>query len=176
LDHNPYDAPTVDVADAPAATDQRELAGKGRRFLNLIIDSFCYYFAVLLVSFAMAIANPSLLENSLLGALVSLGTMLCYYVGFEVLFGRTIGKLLTGTRVVTLSGARPRFGQVVIRSLSRMVPFEPFSCLSDPPVGWHDQWSGTRVVRNTPGNSLGPAYALHSSDDAPPATGTLGLR
>jgi uncharacterized RDD family membrane protein YckC len=180
VDRNPYAAPTVDVADAASVDDQRELATKGRRFLNLIIDSFCYYFAVTFVLVVMAIADPSLaravLDNFLLRTLVSLVVMFCYYAGFEALFGRTIGKLLTGTRVVTVTGARPALGQIALRTLSRMVPFEPFSCLSDPPIGWHDQWSGTRVVRNTPGNPLGPAYALHNSDDTPAGAGTLGLR
>ena len=36
---------------------------------------------------------------------------------------------------------------VLSLTLVRMVPFEPFSFLGSPhPVGWHDRWSGTRVV------------------------------
>jgi uncharacterized RDD family membrane protein YckC len=181
LEHNPYAAPTVDVADAPAVADQQELAGKGRRFLNLIIDSFCYYIALMVLIVAMAIVDPSMIrtvvDNFVVRTVLSVSVMFCYYVAFEALFGRTLGKLLTGTRVVAASGGRPKFRQILGRTLSRVVPFEPFSCLSDPPIGWHDQWSGTRVVRTTPGNTRGAAYALHGSADTPSsASGTLGLR
>ena len=46
---------------------------------------------------------------------------------------------------VLLAG-RPTYGQILGRTFSRFVPFEAFSFLPSP-VGWHDRWSGTRVVR-----------------------------
>ena len=39
-------------------------------------------------------------------------------------FGRTVGKLVSGTRVVTESGDKPTTLQILQRTLSRMVPFE----------------------------------------------------
>jgi uncharacterized RDD family membrane protein YckC len=69
-----------------------------------------------------------------------------YYVVCESAFQATLGKLVTGTRVVTFNGDKPTFGQVVGRSFARFVPFEAFSFLNRRPIGWHDSWTGTRVV------------------------------
>jgi uncharacterized RDD family membrane protein YckC len=64
---------------------------------------------------------------------------------FAVLIGA--GKLITGTRVVTESGEVPTARQILIRTVVRFVPFEAFSFLGSSGTGWHDTWSGTRVVR-----------------------------
>jgi uncharacterized RDD family membrane protein YckC len=68
-----------------------------------------------------------------------------YYFLCEATTGRTVGKLVSGTRVVTESGGKPTTLQILQRTLSRMVPFEPFSFFG-PSTGWHDRWSKTRVV------------------------------
>lgn len=83
---------------------------------------------------------------TILGVL-SLFAPFIYYVGFEAAFGRTPGKLLTGTRVVTLTGEPPSFGQCLGRAFARCVPFEPLSFLGGDGVGWHDKWTDTRVIR-----------------------------
>ena len=78
-----------------------------------------------------------------LGLLMALG----YFVVMEAMFQRTLGKFLTGTKVVAQDGGRPSFGQILGRSCARFIPFEAFSFLGGKhPVGWHDSLSGTRVV------------------------------
>ena len=74
--------------------------------------------------------------------------MLIYYVPQEAFWGRTIGKLITGTRVVSEDGGPASFGQVVGRTFARMIPFEPFSFFGSTASGWHDSLSHTRVVQN----------------------------
>jgi uncharacterized RDD family membrane protein YckC len=76
--------------------------------------------------------------------LSTVGTIL-YYLFMESVFGRTVGKLITGTKVIDLEGKRPSFLTLLGRSLARIVPFEPFSFLGND-RGWHDRWSDTRVV------------------------------
>jgi uncharacterized RDD family membrane protein YckC len=44
-----------------------------------------------------------------------------YYVLFESLWGRTIGKLLTGIRVVTESGTRAGPGRILTRTVMRLL-------------------------------------------------------
>jgi hypothetical protein len=52
----------------------------------------------------------------------------------------------------TQAGADKRFGNYLIdriaflRSLSRLVPFEPFSALKKPSYPWHDRWTRTLVI------------------------------
>ncbi|MCS3531590.1 RDD family protein [Chryseobacterium sp. JUb7] len=58
--------------------------------------------------------------------------------------GKTIGKYITGSRVISTDGTPPSFNQYLIRNISRLVPFEPFSFFTVD--GWHDNWSDTRVI------------------------------
>jgi uncharacterized RDD family membrane protein YckC len=44
-----------------------------------------------------------------------------YYVMFESLSGRTIGKLLTGIRVVTDNGTRAGLGRILARTAMRLI-------------------------------------------------------
>ncbi|MCR6625547.1 MAG: RDD family protein [Pseudoxanthomonas sp.] len=81
--------------------------------------------------------------------LIGFAVIIVYYTLMEGATGTTIGKLLTGTRVVDEAGRPITFGQALLRSLSRIVPFEAFSILfadDDDPRGWHDRWPRTRVV------------------------------
>src|SRR5262249_16405264 len=66
-----------------------------------------------------------------------------YYLAFEGGFGRTPAKYLTRTRVITVAGGRPTFGQILGRTFARLVPFEPFSFFGRSPDGWHDRSSRT---------------------------------
>ena len=71
--------------------------------------------------------------------------LVLYWLLTEALFGRTLGKLVTGTRVVALDGSRIGWGPAALRTLSRLVPFEGLSYSKG--LMWHDRWTKTRVVR-----------------------------
>jgi RDD family len=56
-----------------------------------------------------------------------------FYGAFEsITGGKTPGKYLTGTRAVKPDGTRITWDVAFTRSLSRIVPFEPFSALGSP--------------------------------------------
>ena len=81
--------------------------------------------------------------------LLGIAFAMLYYTALEGATGVTLGKLLTGTRVVDEEGRKPTPRQALLLSVSRMVPFEMFSVLladDDDPRGWHDRWPRTRVV------------------------------
>jgi uncharacterized RDD family membrane protein YckC len=71
-----------------------------------------------------------------------------YYGLLEHYWGRTLGKFLTRTIVISADGERPTISQIVARTLSRFIPFEPLSYLfgGSYPIGLHDSLSKTRVV------------------------------
>ncbi|MBL8516958.1 MAG: RDD family protein [Betaproteobacteria bacterium] len=48
-----------------------------------------------------------------------------YFVVTEWLWGRTLGKVLTGTIVVNESGGRPNLGQVLVRTVLRLFEVNP---------------------------------------------------
>jgi uncharacterized RDD family membrane protein YckC len=146
---NPYQPPQADIAPPPPEPANLIDASTGVRLANLLLD----YFAFLALTFAVSFVLVMLVRASggrfpkelsqVLGIVLWTG----YYIFFEGAFGWTVGKLITGTRVVNRAGGKPRFGQIVGRSFARLVPFEAFSFLGAPGNGWHDKWSGTRVVR-----------------------------
>lgn len=69
-----------------------------------------------------------------------------YYLFFESIFGRTLGKLITGTTVVNEHGGKPVFKQIIGRTLCRLIPFEPFSFFGASGYGWHDSIPKTYVI------------------------------
>ncbi|HEY6914196.1 MAG TPA: RDD family protein, partial [Paludibacter sp.] len=61
--------------------------------------------------------------------------------------GRSLGKIITKTKVITVDGDKPDFKTFLIRALCRFIPLESFSFLGSTDSGWHDSISRTRVVR-----------------------------
>ena len=142
---NPYVAPTVEDEFVPAAAELVD-AGRGRRFLNLIID-FIFLQAVDFVVFAVAtVLGAELGTGGPKVYAIGFANALAYYCFFEGVFGRTPAKLITGTRVVHEDGHKLRFRQILGRTFARFLPFEPFSFFAEK-QGWHDRLSGTRVIR-----------------------------
>ena len=60
--------------------------------------------------------------------------VIAYYPVLERLYGRTLGKFVCRVRVVNAAGAHPSWGQVVIRTLLRLVEVNPLA-LGGVPAG-----------------------------------------
>lgn len=129
-------------------------AGAGRRFANLILDTIVYYvmifimamFAGLLASFGHDGFLIWITGNGLDVAFFNIFLMLFYYLVMESLTQRTIGKYITGTKVIMEDGSKPEAGAIAIRTLCRLIPFEVFSFFGSNARGWHDSLSRTIVV------------------------------
>lgn len=146
---NPYAAGDAVAARSPQHFTG-EIAGKGRRFGTFLADYALYYLlcGVVAVVVVLALGEQALEGNR--AYLISIPMFLVYYAGFEGAIGRTPGKLIFGTRVVTHDGRAPSFGQAIGRTLSRFIPFEPFSVLfstDGEAIGWHDSIARTKVIR-----------------------------
>lgn len=128
----------------------------GTRLLNYFID---YVFSLLIGGVLIGmlalisidseaeeiftdLENLNRLEEYLLGICITVP----YYFFSELLSQRTLGKLITGTIVVDAEGNKPTATSILIRSLSRVVPFDGLSFLGSNARGWHDSWSKTYVV------------------------------
>ncbi len=130
-------------------------ASQGKKFANYLIDLIFFiifsfiYGSVLGILFA--IISPSLLsifeqDNKLINYALGLTAGMIYYSILEATTGKTIAKFITKTKVVNSKGEKPEFGTILIRSLCRFIPFEPFSFLGSDNSGWHDKLSKTIVV------------------------------
>ena len=76
-----------------------------------------------------------------------------YYTVLEGFTGRTLGKFITRTYVVTAEGLKPGFLTILGRTLCRFIPFEALTFLFSS-VGFHDRLSHTRVVRDQPKEAI----------------------
>ena len=127
------------------------LASTGKRFLNLLIDSILVYvFAVCMIVLLVlsqdadnySFDSRSDLYYRLAGYIIYLS----YYLICEIAFkGRTIAKFITGTKAINEDETEMKPGTVLLRSLSRLVPFEPFSAFGGGRP-WHDRWTNTYVI------------------------------
>ncbi len=127
------------------------LASREQRFGAFVVDTFAIAALTLLLN--LGLESLGLQEDRFLSKVLFWGTAIAYYVVWEALTQRTPGKLIVGTRVVTLDGAAPDLGAVFARSLIRLVPFEAFSGLGSAGIWWHDRHSETRVIAQPRGRS-----------------------
>ncbi|WP_343702972.1 RDD family protein [Chitinophaga sp.] len=121
---------------------------KGTRFANSLLDNIGYYIIYYLV-YAMwrEPVEPGVwLDRLWQDTLMSFAIYFGYYVVFEsALKGRTPGKLITGTVAVKTDGSALTFNDVVIRSLTRLIPIEPLSIFWGEL--WHDKFADSTVIR-----------------------------
>ncbi|ASZ11379.1 hypothetical protein CK934_10575 [Chitinophaga sp. MD30] len=124
-----------------------EPVGKGIRFANLLIDTICVYVIFFAVAFALVFVKMSKGEpvddSQVLYLFISYVILIGYFTVFEGLTGRTIGKIITGTRVYRLDGQPLTWKDTFLRAVIRLIPFEVFSGLGFAP--WHDEWTKTTV-------------------------------
>lgn len=128
----------------------------GKRLANYIIDYIVFIILVftgaVIWGVVIAVSNNSdsgFTEKGselLLNVIIFLSYALYFAIMEHLLKGKTIGKMITKTRVVTTDGTRPTFSQILTRSFSRLVPFDALSFIRDNPQGWHDKWANTYVV------------------------------
>lgn len=128
----------------------------GTRFLNHILDNLFLIVAYAIVFFMFGIIlgitdSGSILETPASGIIIY-GLLLLVYILFyalqEGLSGRTLGKLITGTKVVMENGDKLTFDAAFTRAACRLIPFEKFSFLGSDARGWHDTISKTRVIKD----------------------------
>jgi|LakMenE18May11ns_1017448.scaffolds.fasta_scaffold9734156_2 uncharacterized RDD family membrane protein YckC len=132
-----------------------ETATKGQRFANRVIDVIVYYVALIFIFVILYYAGMEFLIDSeeasdvLLRLVITLVVVLLYYSIFEYKFGKTFGKMITKTKVIRGDGFELTFGDCLLRSLSRLVPFEAWSIFfHDNDTMWHDNWTNTYVVQD----------------------------
>lgn len=135
------------------------LASKSNRFANYIIDLILFTTIAAVIMIA-AVVIAELMEseqvlqiiddfeniNPILDRLITGIVFTMFYATLEGLTQRTIGKLITRTKVVLENGEKPSVETTIIRSLCRMIPFNAFSFLGNSSRGWHDSLSKTYVV------------------------------
>jgi uncharacterized RDD family membrane protein YckC len=137
-------------------------ASNWQRLFHFIIDTYiCLLIFSTLIYFygnELVVKVESVVGERGLIYIFLITYRLVYYPFFEILLGATPAKLLTETRVVTQDGNKAPAGTIVLRTLSRFIPFEPFSFFGAG--GWHDTITKTEVVREVRTGVKGRLYLL----------------
>jgi uncharacterized RDD family membrane protein YckC len=126
----------------------RNLASGGKRFAHLLIDTIGYYIFIFLFAMVVAIFDPEInLEGGFFTILYYLLYVFYFWI-FETLTGKTLGKLITRTRIVKEDGSKPDTLNILGRSFSRLIPFDAFSFLGTAGKGWHDSIPKIYVIND----------------------------
>lgn len=136
---------------------------RGKRFANYFIDRIilvALFFGVGVLYAMMpsssnndfyydGYSDTSVMEELML-QVVSIFISIFYYACTEYFMnGKSIGKLVTKTRVIRRSGGELTFLRCIGRSAARLIPFEAFSIFfNDNNIMWHDSLSDTMVVED----------------------------
>jgi uncharacterized RDD family membrane protein YckC len=68
-----------------------------------------------------------------------------YYFILELKYQKTIGKVMTNTKVVCLNGDQPKTWNIALRSICRLLQFDILSYMVGS-YGMHDGYSRTKTV------------------------------
>lgn len=133
--------------------NELNLAAQPLRFLNVVIDMVVFlviWFFSAVVLMILGLDQTFTDETGEPFPIVPIITLIPifwgYYILTEYYFQRTLGKVLTQTKVVSETGDKPTLKQITIRTLCRSIPMEYVSYLASP-EGLHDKLSKTRVVK-----------------------------
>lgn len=149
--------PTTNLLEEFEQTIDLTPVSRSTRFANLFIDMIVIqvlsYLAGVLIGImaysAGAFDNNNDLDGpgwDLLFTFSFVGLWLGYFTFMEYgANGRTLGKIATGTQAIREDGEKLTFTNAFLRSLSRLIPFEPLSGLGYRP--WHDTITKTIVVK-----------------------------
>ncbi|MDU0371141.1 RDD family protein [Hymenobacter endophyticus] len=117
--------------------------GKGTRFINALVDGILLGIVTNIISYTVLRDMDS---GAGLSFLISLVMQFFYYYMQEKNNGLTIGKRLTGTKVVMADGSPVTDEAARTRSLWRLIPLLDALSFLFSDLGWHDKYSNTRVV------------------------------
>lgn len=119
--------------------------GDGTRILNFLIDGF-FVFILSYAAFKYWNFYVVYWHFKTINFWWFVATVLfVYYSFFEIIWARTPGKWFSGCKVVNLNGESPSVGQVLGRSVLRLVVIDFFfNSFWGKPL--HDKLTGTEVV------------------------------
>lgn len=137
------------------AIDQTMFVSWQKRLLNLVIDAAVIFGIIIILGIFAAILALLGFDgmalwftemDSLTDRIFTSAVIVFYYFTMEITTQRTVGKLMTGTKVVMEDGSKPLAGDIMKRALCRLLLLEILSFINATPRGWHDTASDTYVI------------------------------
>ena len=97
-----------------------EIASIFQRMMNYIIDYGIIY-VLLRILFSGPVSNNTI--SPVIAILIFLPISFLYFIILEYKYGKTLGKIISKTIVLTDSGEKPTLEMILIRTISRLIPF-----------------------------------------------------
>ena len=119
-----------------------------KRLIGFFIDS-----VIILVIYSLFVSISAEIYNARIDKIYSPLLLISPFIVFyyslqEYLFNTSIGKMIFKLKVVSAkTNEKPTFSQILIRSLSRLIPIDIFFYLFKRPIGLHDIISKTVVIK-----------------------------
>ncbi|MBB4800046.1 putative RDD family membrane protein YckC [Flavobacterium nitrogenifigens] len=119
------------------------------RFVNFLID----FILVFVLYFSISPNIESLLsltaqyERAIYRIAALLIFIAIYYIVLEHKYQKTLGKIITKTKVVNLEGEKAELSDIVNRTFCRLIPFDRVSFFFSR-NGIHDVMSKTKVIKD----------------------------
>ncbi len=137
-----YDKPKNDYV---TSTTSYELAGTGRRFIALIIDSIVFSIVGGIIGL-----NLDLIGGGFISIILGAGYQWYFLTQHN---GQTIGKMLLNIRVIKVDGSKINDADAIMRYIGYLIN-SPIILLGwlwafwdDNRQGWHDKIARTYVVK-----------------------------
>ncbi len=121
------------------------------RMYNFLIDIILWGMIAGTVEALFKLIIPE--NNDILSFIIYLITFLGYYGFTEYKYQKTLAKFITKTKVVTHNELKPNKIEILIRTLSRLIPIDPISFYVST-FGIHDRLSKTRVIKDNPNSVI----------------------
>ena len=121
---------TGPAASAAAAAAAPDYAGLGRRFVAHLIDGILCLIAYMIIGSMVASQTGGMTDDgfslegtpALVTILLTFIVTLAYFAVLEASSsGKTLGKLIAGTRVADANGGKASFNQALMRNILRLV-------------------------------------------------------
>jgi uncharacterized RDD family membrane protein YckC len=85
--------------------------------------------------------------SSVFFVIITFLILFTYYILLEYKTNKTLGKLLTRTTILMIDGSKPTLKTIIIRTLSRLIPFNTLITLFTG-ISIHDRVSKTRCFND----------------------------
>ncbi|MBS1668309.1 MAG: RDD family protein [Bacteroidetes bacterium] len=123
-----------------------QYASIGQRFANYLIDVIAFYAILFVIIFLLR--DSGLVGSEGFQLFLIFIVFIGYYTLLEGGTGKSVGKMVSKTKVVQVDGTSINFRKAFMRSLCRLVPFEFLSAFGGGSM-LHDKWTDTMVVQDS---------------------------
>ncbi|EAS19231.1 hypothetical protein BBFL7_02129 [Flavobacteria bacterium BBFL7] len=135
------------IAKKEKAIDNR--ASIRLRLINFIVDFFSFVVLISLIHVILSNFGSDGIKYNWSNYQRIIGSVILflYYFIQEFFWNKTLGKIVTGTIVVSEKDQKPNITELLMRTACRFIPLEAFS-FAFMKDGFHDIFSKTKVIEN----------------------------